>query len=315
MKITIFDTSICSHNLGDFIIMDSVTNELKSIFPESMFLYSLTHDKISKQTYKMSRDSKYCFVGGTNLLSSNMDKYNQWKINLYDALFMRNIILMGVGWWQYQKKPNLYSKILFSLILSSNFFHSVRDSYTEKKLNEAGFSNVINTACPTMWKLSREHCHNIPTNKSEYALLTLTDYKKDFENDTRLINILRKNYNHVYFWPQGTGDLEYAKQLGLRKGELLSPNLWSLNSFLDDEYKTIDFIGTRLHAGILALQKKRRTIIIGVDNRSIEKGKDFNLPVISRDHLDDLHKKINSRVEMDIFIPEANISRWKQQFS
>ena len=49
--------------------------------------------------------------------------------------------------------------------------------------------------------------------------------------------------------------------------------------------ENIDYVGTRLHAGIRALQHKKRTIIIGIDNRAIEKAKDFNLTVIDRKNI------------------------------
>lgn len=313
-KITIFDTSVVSDNIGDFIIMDAVNRELKTLFKECMFFYSLTHDKISKASYKLNKISDYSFIGGTNLLSSNMNSYNQWKINLFDSFFLKNIILMGVGWWQYQKQPNIYTKILYRSVLHKQILHSVRDSYTEKMMKSMGFNNVINTACPTMWGLNKEHCHDVPAKKAEDVVITVTDYNKDYENDKNTILLLRKNYRNIYFWPQGSGDLDYAKQIGVQENEVLPPNLYHLESLLKDPEISLDYVGTRLHAGIMSLQRKRRSIIIGIDNRSTEKAKDFNLPVVSRDHLDSLHKKINSRLVMDIFIPEDNIFRWKQQF-
>lgn len=47
-KITIFNTSIISDNIGDFIIMDSVNREFKELFKKDMIFHSITHDKISK---------------------------------------------------------------------------------------------------------------------------------------------------------------------------------------------------------------------------------------------------------------------------
>jgi polysaccharide pyruvyl transferase WcaK-like protein len=76
----------------------------------------------------------------------------------------------------------------------------------------------------------------------------------------------------------------------------------------------IDYVGTRLHAGIRALQKKRRAIIIAIDNRAIEKQKDFNLTIINRDKIDYLKDKILSSFNTDIRIPVSNIDLWKKQF-
>ena len=62
------------------------------------------------------------------------------------------------------------------------------------------------------------------------------------------------------------------------------------------------------------LQHKKRTIIIGIDNRAKEKKKDFNLPVIDREDMRDLAGTINSPLVTDIHIPLENINKWKGQF-
>jgi len=314
-KIMIFDTSVVSDNIGDFIIMDSVNKELKKLFTKDMFFYSFTHEKISKATYKLNNISDYSFIGGTNLLSSNMDRYNQWKINVIDSFFIKDIILMGVGWWQYQTKPNFYTKYLLNKILHKNMIHSVRDSYTESMLKSIGITNVINTGCPTMWELTLEHCRNIPCEKAENVVFTLTDYNKDFLNDQKLINILLRNYKKVYFWPQGSRDLEYLYTLNnFEKITILGGNLSSYDKLLDDFNISLDYIGTRLHAGIRALQKSRRTIILAIDNRATEKSKDFNLKVLPRNQIEKLERLLRSKFITEIYINEENINKWKSQF-
>ena len=194
MNITIMDTSICSANVGDYIIMDSVRHELNKLFPMYQKIAVPTQEKIHYTSYQRIEGSEYAFVGGTNLLSSNMNKYNQWKINLKDTLFLKDTILMGVGWWQYQEKPNKYTKYLFNKVLNKTVMHSVRDSYTEKQLKSIGISNVINTACPTMWTLTQEHCKLIPSKKANSVIFTLTDYNVSRELDQALIDVLIKNY-------------------------------------------------------------------------------------------------------------------------
>lgn len=314
-KITIFDTSVCSENIGDYIIMDAVDNQLYQLFKNEMLFHSLTHGKVSKETYRLNRISNYSFIGGTNLLSSNMNSYNQWKINMIDALFLGGIVLMGVGWWQYQENPNLYTKILLNNILNKSILHSVRDNYTEKMLKNIGINNVINTGCPTMWGLTQKHCNEIPRKKAENVVFTLTDYNKDMINDSKLIDILLKSYKKVYFWPQGSGDFEYIHLfIQVNDMEILGGNLFSYDDLLDDEDICIDVVGTRLHAGIRSLQKKRRTIIIGIDNRAEEKSKDFNLKVLSRNNLDDLEGLIDTEFSTDITIHEKHIIEWKNQF-
>lgn len=314
-KITIFDTSIVSENIGDFIIMDSVNRELKELFKNDMIFYSLTHDKISKATYRLTKISNYSFIGGTNLLSSNMNDYNQWKINLIDSFYLKNLILMGVGWWQYQDKPNFYTSMLFKKVLNKELLHSVRDSQTENMLKSIGITNIINTGCMTMWKLTKKHCENIPKEKAENVVFTLTDYNKDVEKDQILIDILTKNYMKIYFWPQGSEDLDYLKSLNnINNIEILGGNLFSYDALLEDLNLSLDFIGTRLHAGIRALQKSRRTIILGIDNRAEEKSKDFNLKVLSRININQLEDILKNDFSTEIKIKENNINKWKAQF-
>ena len=117
MIITVFDTSVCTENLGDFVIMDAVREELIQLFPDAMLLHTTTHDKISRPSYKLTKKSHFAFVGGTNLLSSNMNRYNQWKVGVKDSLFLSSILLMGVGWWQYQSSPNSYTRFVLNRIL------------------------------------------------------------------------------------------------------------------------------------------------------------------------------------------------------
>lgn len=310
--IAILDTSIASTNLGDCIIMDSIRETLFELYSDAFYVYFQTHDVISKQSYRLINQCGLRFLGGTNLLSSNMDRYNQWKITLWSSLFMNNIILLGVGWWQYQNAPNIYTRILLSKVLSKDFFHSVRDSYTEKQLRLIGIKNVINTSCPTTWCLTKEHCEDIPIHKAKDVLLTYTEYNQKLEFDSKVFKVLAENYNKIYFWTQQPKDYTYMKKIGGDRVEYLSPNLHSLNETLS--LKDLDYIGTRLHAGIRALQYKKRTLILAVDNRAAEISKDINLPVINREKIDQIESWINSSYKTEIKLPEQNIKRWKKQF-
>jgi polysaccharide pyruvyl transferase WcaK-like protein len=293
--------------------MESVREVISEVFTNPTVFHTGTHDVISRNSYLLNKQANFSFVGGTNLLSSNMNRYNQWKINFYDSFFLNNITLLGVGWWQYQNRPNIYTKFLLNSILSEDIIHSVRDSYTERMLKSVGVENVINTSCPSMWNLTKEFCRKIPKSKSESVVFTLTDYNKDYERDIQLINILKSCYDRILFWPQGSGDLDYFNELDLNKNfEILSCNLSVFTDLLENE--DVDFVGTRLHAGIRALQKKKRTIIIGIDNRAIEKALDFNINVIKRENIQDLKSLISSDFVTNINIPNENIFKWKSQF-
>ena len=77
----------------------------------------------------------------------------------------------------------------------------------------------------------------------------------------------------------------------------------------------VDYVGTRLHAGIHALNHKIRSIILAVDNRATEMGRDVNLPVIQRSEISEtLEKKIQSEFATEIQLKQENIERFKAQF-
>ena len=315
-NITVLDTSIATQNIGDEIIMDAVYTELHDIFKEEMFLKIPTHEIIGLSSLSLLRNSEFGVVGGSNILSSAMNQYRQWKIYLIQSFLIKNkVLLLGVGWRNYQKKPNLFTRKLLKNLLSKELIHSVRDNYTEKKLKEEGFENVINTSCPTMWKLTPDHCAQIPQNKTKTVVFTLTVYSIDIELDTFLVNLLISNYEDVYYWVQSRKDLIYLNELNIERSsiKIIPPTLYAYTRFLQDT--DCDYIGTRLHGGIRALQFKKRTLIIGVDNRAIEKKKDFNLSVIDRkDIIVELEEKIRSEFQTEIKIPLDNIIKWKQQF-
>lgn len=315
MKHTLFiNPAESSLNLGDEIIADSVIRQL-SFFTKNTFQTSISsHLPLSYMYKKAIGKCDYKFVCGSNLLMGKLNKrFKQWHIDYTDISFLKGSVLVGVGWWQYGNKPNFYTKTLYKNILSKDIIHSVRDNYTKEMLNSIGIENVINTGCATMWDLTPEHCSKIPTGKSKSVVFTLTDYNKDIEKDKKLIDILIKNYDNVFFWPQGVGDYQYLEELtNIDDIKIVNPTLRDYDNLLDSE--DIDFIGTRLHGGIRALQKRKRTIIIIVDNRAKEKQRDFNLKCVERNSLDELEDLINGNWATDIKIPLENIKKWKSQF-
>jgi len=313
--VTIFDTSIATRNLGDIIIMDSVSEVVSEIFPNTQFFNVPTHNYLTLDSWRCLRESSINFVGGTNLLSSNMPFYQQWKITPFDLWFTGSTVLMGVGWWQYQKAPNWYTRWLLNRVTDGDYFHSVRDNYTKNMLRKIGMHNVINTACPTMWSLTPEHCANISKVRAAAVIFTLTDYRKDPESDINMVKLLRELYAKVYFWPQGSGDISYLENIGVSEmiDVQLPARLDRYNEVL--EQQEVDYVGTRLHAGIRAMQKMRRTIILAVDNRAAEKGKDIGLRIAQRDDVDSIAEQIKSEWSTELNLNFEGIDNWKKQFS
>jgi hypothetical protein len=203
--------------------------------------------------------------------------------------------------------------MLLDLLLAKDVLHSVRDSYTEQKCRELGI-DAVNTGCPTIWSLTKNHCAAVPTSKSEHALITLTCYDTNPRLDRLLYETTARNYSKVYVWPQSFEDYNYAKEICGGSVEFVDPALEAYDQFLTEN--VIDHVGVRLHGGIRALQHRRRSIIIGIDNRGFEMARDFNLPSVRRDAIGDkLEAKINGSWRTEIWLNERAIQRWKAQFT
>ncbi|UGV40039.1 polysaccharide pyruvyl transferase family protein [Methanococcoides orientis] len=313
-NVALFDTSICSTNLGNNIIMESVREVISDVCNNNFVSILPAHDKLGLKSYNTLKKTKFSIVGGTNLLASNMLRSDQWKINLISTCFSKNVILLGVGWQQYQKRPNIYTKMLLKLTLDDGYIHSVRDNYTKEMLESIGINNVVNTGCPTMWKLDKNHCSKIPKYKSKDVVFTLTDYRKDPAKDFELIETLCSKYENIYFWPQGRTDYKYFDTISPSKNriQILKPNLKAFDFVLEKD--SIEYVGTRLHAGMRALQYGKRCIIIGVDNRALEMKNDFELNVIERKSVTNIGELIESDFSTKLKIPHKEISLWKNQF-
>lgn len=322
-KIGIFNTWIGSDNIGDAIIMDCCKKMLLKKFKNDFYVEIPTHLSLYNKEFYVFDDLKYVFVCGTNLLSNKMNirsRKNQWHIGIKFLYYIwknkiDNIVLLGVGWNNYSFKENFIGKLFWRTILSKTLIHSVRDEYTKNKLENMGIKNVMNTGCPTTWNLTEDYLKNIEIQKSDTVIVTVTDYNRDYIKDKKMFEILEKNYNKIVIFPQSFADIDYVKELIERsdknKYEWLAPNIESYDEFLDNN--SCDYVGTRLHGGIRALQKLKRTFIIGIDNRALEM-KEIDLPIINRENIEELEEKINANEKLNLKINVEKIEKWKQQF-
>jgi len=315
-KVILYEPSIGSDNIGDQIIVDGVKTALNKYLEDAFVIELPTHTPLSNRYLHYLGSANLKLVCGSNIIAGRVNSIlhlNQWMIGSA-FLSAGPVVLMGVGAQKYGQKVSIPTRLIYRMLFEKGIIHSVRDSYTEDMLKKNGFKNVINTGCPTLWGITQEVQEKIPKLKARRCVFTLTDYQKDSERDLYMINAIKKHYDEVFFWPQGNGDYDYY--LELNKGEhgisLVAPNLSSYDQLL--ESGDIDYIGTRLHGGIRALQKKIRTIIIGIDNRAIELNKDFGLPVLSKDNILMLEEKIETENIICINLPYANIEMFMKQF-
>jgi len=318
-KFILFNTAVGSLNLGDQIINESVNRELLEIIDDGFVAEFSTHTPVThfyqnnerNAIIKFADSCKYKFIAGTNILASNnLRPWPNWNVNIFNTRAYKNSILVGGGSTPNSKIMNLYSRILYRNIFSKDYIHSTRDDRTQKILESLGLK-AINTGCATLWSLDEKSCKAIPTGKSNRVVFTLTDYNQDLNNDKKLIEILKRNYKDIYYWPQGSDDLEYADNFDLKGIKILPPKLESYRELLKSS--NVDFVGTRLHAGIFAMQNNVRSIIIVIDNRARDMQKTYNLNAIERSNIADLDNMINSNIKTNVNIDMKKISEWKNQ--
>lgn len=322
-QILILDTSVASLNKGDDIIMECVRAELEFITLNNFVLTLPTHVppfhwyQVLRNSYAVQNYSncRYKFVGGSNLLVKDMlSHYPQWNINIFNCAPLKGTVLMGVGASSHSH-TNRYTRHLLRKFLNHNVMHSVRDERTRLFMEEELGLPAINTGCPTMWMLTPRFCRTIPTAKAPAAVFTLTPADGTDKRDRELVDILRRNYSTLYFWPQGIWDMNYLTTLGPTCGINVLPPTKDAYHRLLEKTPCIDYVGTRLHAGIYAMRHRRRSIIIAIDERAREINSANNLNCIEKDSIETvLEPMINSEFATDIHMPFDKIEQWKMQF-
>lgn len=322
-KILFLDTSVATLNIGDEIINASIKKNFIEIYKDNYIFNLPTHTKtfswyqkiLYKNRMRPYIEADFKFFCGTNALYSNMFRpLPNWNINLMDCSLYRDTILLGVGLGVNSNSINLYTKLLYKNILSDKYIHSVRDEKTKEYLKKIGFE-AYNTGCPTLWGLTESHCLQIPEKKASKCVFTLTSYNADMERDKNMIEIIDRNYDDVYFFPQCIEDIKYLNILiPNHKYKMVSPNLASYKEFL--EKGDVDYIGNRLHGGIFAIQNKIRSIIVAIDYRAIEMNKNYKFPCIKREDVnDELEILINKNWKTQILgVDFYLVDKWKRQF-
>lgn len=283
--------------------MQAVNGVIHEMFPDARVFRLPSHEALSRRSYYFLRKSDLCLIGGSNVLASK-----GWRLRWCDSIFLRNAICFGVTWGGIGPAPSFRERMLLRRVLDGNQIHSVRDRYTQNLLDQIGVASV-STSCPTMWMLSPEHCAAIPRGKARNVLFTLTAYKREPSVDRAMIDILKRHYQTLHFFPQMHGDYTYLQDLNIPGVRIIGQNLSSYDQFLASE--DVDYVGSRLHGGIRALQFKKRTLVIGIDHRSAEIASDTGLPVLRRTELKELETWVNGYVPTQINLPTENITNWK----
>lgn len=323
-KIVIFDTALGTSNVGDEIILDSIQEGMEYLFDKNFSVRLATHVN-NFSLFQMLRNAPKVrffkeadlkFICGTNLISQKrIGKVNsQWQLNRHNFPIYQNCILLGVGATSSEMKFDPLAKYLYRSVLSDKYMHSVRDEQTKRLIESLGF-RAINTGCPTLWKLTPEHCKKIPQQKQKKCIFSVSGYKEQQgkAEDQLMIDILKENYQDLSAWIQTTEDETYLSKL---HGTKSIKRIYSLK-----EYQKLlcegesDYVGTRLHGGVFALQNCCRSIIISIDHRAEGFHKSNNLPIVKRQDISSkLDHMINSSWPTEIKIDTEAIDRFKGQF-
>ncbi|MCR2051734.1 polysaccharide pyruvyl transferase family protein [Actinomyces bowdenii] len=321
-RVLLLDTSVGSLNMGDEIINRSIRANWPELFSSNyvmrMASHTPMHTPLQYALYRRKLDTfkraDIKLLCGTNALYTNMLRpLPTWNINYINCGMAAGTVCLGVGVGANSATVNLYTRALYRKVLARDVVHSVRDERTRRLLEDLGLE-AWNTGCPTLWGLSPEHCARIPRDRSEEVVFTLTSYHPDAARDRAMISILREHYSALHFWPQCIDDLAYLRSLGQSQGvRVVAPSVSAFGAVLDTG---VDYVGNRLHGGIFALQRGCRAIIISIDYRAREMGKDYSLRLVERDAIDtDLAPVIEGSWATAVNgLDFDRIRRWKAQF-
>lgn len=310
LKIVLFDPAAGSRNLGDEIILLSVRNELLHLFPGAFITRISLHQGLTVAQWRTCKEADAIFVAGTNMLRGDFRFFRRWKrwqLTLRDLIQVKNVIVLGAGWSA--GKVTFLGRLFYQRVYSQVAPHSVRDAFTQRKMSELGVGQVLNTACPTMWGFSGDFLEGVDPRRKGAVVTTLTDYMRDPVADKELIECLKRLYSRVVFWPQGMFDSEYFSSLGVDDVEHIPPSLEAYDSFLRSN--SVDFVGTRLHGGIRAMQHKHRALVIAVDARAREIGRDTGLSVVERGELSGVESWVVSESPVELRMPWDSIAAWR----
>ncbi len=327
-NIAIFDTALGTSNVGDEIILDAINRNMKDVFDSHFSLRLATHVNNFSMKQILHRNSKiryfqnadWKFICGTNLIAqTRFGKINsQWQLYPSNLSIYKNCVLVGAGTTEQRESLDFYAKYIYGRVLSKEYVHSVRDELTKRIVELLG-CKAVNTGCPTLWELTPEHCAGIPTGKADNCVISVSGYRnqRDEKRDTVMLRIVKRNYGKVWAWIQTTDDEKYLSELEKTIGMEPVTRIYSLGKFREVlTGSNVDYIGTRLHGGVFALQNYCRSIVISIDHRADGFYETNNLPILPRRNVEgELEDRINSTFSTDIRINSEAIAEFKSQFT
>lgn len=165
-----------------------------------------------------------------------------------------------------------------------------------------------------MWSLTPDVCEKIPVKKARNVIVTLSGYtdQQNPTQDQKMISILEREYERIYFFAQTSVDMEYFHSLRRTKEATV---IYSLKNYrLLCENADVDYVGTRLHGGIYAMQHGVRTLIVEIDHRARGFRELNHINTVKRDKMDELSDLLNGTIKTEIILKERGIKEFLSQF-
>lgn len=309
MEIAVLDPSLATDNLGDEVIYQAVEAEIFRLFPGCFPHRIATHERMSLRSYKYLRRAERVFVAGSNLLPPDG---GQWRLRKRDLLACRSAIIAGAGWQHDSTVFTRHRDKLLRAFVDSAALHSVRDEAARRNMQALGL-RVANTSCPTLWQLTPEACAAIPVKKAPDAVVTVTAYRQKPEADRAFLDAVTKRYRKVWFYSQMADDAPHIEKLGFGHLARVPCSTAAFTHILKNE--DVDYIGSRLHGGIRALQCGKRSLVLQVDNRARDIALHVNLPSLPVEDSSGIAAWIETPAPTDIRLPQADIDAWRAQFA
>ncbi|RSX51143.1 polysaccharide pyruvyl transferase family protein [Bifidobacterium callimiconis] len=318
--IALLDTSMYSENCGDYVIMHYANLQLSKILPKSASIMHIPTHGWDESVEYARRDVRK-IACGTNLLPWDYEKDHALATpRTHLGNYAHSVCLLAVGMREVQGQMRdftPYTARFLRFLFDPNCLHSVRDEHTKQRLHTIGVDNVLNTACVTMWNLTEEFCDSISRNRHDEVITTITEYAQDPKQDKYMLETLLRHYDRVHLWIQSVDDKPYLESLHIddTRLHLIDHSFEAFDSFVKEHHESVDYFGTRLHAGIHCLNHGIRAMIVSVDNRAADIARDTNLPVMPRNGLQELMEAwIDHSDPVRITLPTDAIRQWKEQF-
>lgn len=300
--VALADTSLASFNAGDFIIRDAVVTALNAQFPDARMLSIPTHTPLGSRGRLILNSADHTFVSGTNIVGFEYLMRRSWMLSPWDlARLSRGFAGLGVGLFSYGASTNKIAPHFLRRVLGEEP-QSVRDQNTADYLLSLGFSNVFATGCPTTWELDQQKIQSAWNGPQRDSVVFAVNTAKQSASDvSQQLAILSAGYSSVRIWQQRPQD-QFPNLPS--NASVIPPRLEDLDRALQGA----DYFGARLHAGVRAMQRGARAVILAVDNRAVEMGNTSGLPVFDdkQQGVDMARAFVERRNETPILIDRSN---------